>query len=165
MSIEGKRIVSKTTRRDILKGGAAAGLAGMMNAVPGIAEAQSAQSAQTPELKWKAPGKQTGNNFNLIVLVSDTFRADNLAAYGSQWVETPYLNQLAEQSVVFESFYPEGMPTVPIRRQLYTGRRIFPTHTYFQHSTAQSYGWHPLYIEDVTLADAARGRLSHRPDR
>src|SRR5271169_5853571 len=82
---EGKRIVSKTTRRDILKSGAAAGLAGMMNAVPGIAEAQSAQSAQTPELKWKAPGKQTGNNFNLIVLVSDTFRADNLAAYGSQW--------------------------------------------------------------------------------
>jgi arylsulfatase A-like enzyme len=145
--------VSRSTRRDILKGGAAAGLAGMMNAVPGIAEAQSAQSAHAPELKWQAPGKQTGNNFNLIVLVSDTFRADNLAVYGSKWVETPYLNQFAEQSVIFESFYPEGMPTVPIRRQLYTGRRIFPTHTYFQNSTPQSYGRHPLYIEDVSLAE------------
>jgi arylsulfatase A-like enzyme len=148
--------VSKATRRDILKGGAAAGLAGMMSAVPGVAAAQSAQSAQSahaPELKWKAPGKQTGNNFNLIVLVSDTFRADNLATYGSNFVETPYLNQFAEQSVVFESFYPEGMPTVPIRRQLYTGRRIAPVHTYFQNSTPQSYGWHPLYIEDVTLAE------------
>jgi len=142
--------VSKPTRRDILKGGAAAGLAGMMSVVPGVAEAQPPHAS---ELKWKAPAKQTGNNLNLIVLVSDTFRADNLAAYGSKWVETPYLNQFAEQSVIFENFYPEGMPTVPIRRQLYTGRRIFPTHTYLQQSTTQAYGWHPLYLEDVTLSE------------
>ena len=89
----------------------------------------------------------------MIVLVSDTFRADNLEAYGSQWVETPYLNQFAKEAAIFESFYPEGMPTVPIRRQLFTGRRIAPTHTYFQQSTTQAYGWHPLYLEDVTLSE------------
>lgn len=142
--------MSKPTRRDILRGGVAASLAGMIGPVhaPAAAQPSSATGAG-----WKAPAKQTGNNLNLIVLVSDTFRADNLAAYDSKWVETPSLNKFAEESVIFESFYPEGMPTIPIRRQLYTGRRIFPTHSYFQQSTTQAYGWHPLYLEDVTLSE------------
>ena len=141
--------MSKPTRRDVLKGGLATSLAGIAGAVPSAL----AQASSDEKKGWEAPPKQSGNNLNLIVLVSDTFRADNLAAYGSQWVETPYLNQFASESVIFESLYPEGMPTVPIRRQLYTGRRIFPTHTYFQQSTTQAYGWHPLYLEDVTLSE------------
>ena len=36
-----------------------------------------------------------GNNLNLILLGSDTFRADNLAGYGSQWIECPNLNRFA----------------------------------------------------------------------
>jgi arylsulfatase A-like enzyme len=147
----------KATRRDLLKGGALAGLAGLVGckAKEATAPAKSAEenAAKLPQARWEAPLKQKGNNLNLIVMVSDTFRADNLAVYGSDWVETPYLNKFADQSVVFESFYPEGMPTVPIRRQLYTGRRIFPTHSYFQQDTVQSFGWHPLYLEDVTLSE------------
>ena len=38
---------------------------------------------------------QQGNNLNLILLGSDTFRADNLAGYGSQWIECPNLNRFA----------------------------------------------------------------------
>ena len=87
------------------------------------------------------------------MLVSDTFRADNLEAYGSQWVQTPYLNQFAKESILFEDFYPEGLPTIPLRRQLYTGRRIFPTHFYFQQDTVKIPGWHELFLEDVTLAE------------
>jgi arylsulfatase A-like enzyme len=90
---------------------------------------------------------------NVILLVSDTFRADNLAAYGSQWVDCPNLNRFAEQAVVFEDAYPEGMPTVPIRRTLYTGRRIVPTYYYQQPEPVQLPGWHHLYNEDVTLSE------------
>jgi arylsulfatase A-like enzyme len=54
---------------------------------------------------------------------------------------------------VFEDAYPEGMPTIPIRRQLYTGRRIVPTYYYYQHEPVQLPGWHPLYNEDVTLSE------------
>jgi arylsulfatase A-like enzyme len=144
--------VKQPTRRDIFKGGLVASLAGLAATVPGVA---SAQPGPAP-LAWQPPLKQSGNRLNLIVLVSDTFRADNLEVYGSQFVETPALNRFAKEAVVFEQFYPEGMPTVPIRRQLYTGRRIFPTHTYFQQSTNQSYGWHPLFLEDVTLAETLR---------
>ena len=54
--------------------------------------------------------------------------------------------------MLFEDAYPEGMPTIPIRRTLYTGRRIVPTYYYHQHEPVQI-GWHHLYNEDVTLAE------------
>ncbi len=55
--------------------------------------------------------------------------------------------------MLFEDAYPEGMPTIPIRRTLYTGRRIVPTYYYHQHEPVQIAGWHHLYNEDVTLAE------------
>jgi arylsulfatase A-like enzyme len=145
----------RTTRRDVMKGGLLAGMAEILGCKvqDGLASAVEVQNQAQAQAHWEEPPKQQGNNLNLIVLVSDTFRADNLAAYGSQWVETPNLNEFAKDSVIFESFYPEGMPTIPIRRQLYTGRRIFPTHLYFQHDSVKLPGWHELFLEDVTLSE------------
>jgi arylsulfatase A-like enzyme len=102
---------------------------------------------------WQEPPKQGGNNLNLILLVSDTFRRDNLECYGSKWVECPNLNQFARDSIIFEDAYPEGMPTIPIRRTLWTGRRILPFHYYRQPEPVQLPGWHSLYNEDVTLSE------------
>jgi len=141
--------MKKTSRRDILKGtGALAGLAGM-----GKEAAAAPQQEVNSGSHWERPPKQTGNNLNVILLVSDTFRADNLAAYGSQWVDCPNLNRLAEQAIIFESAHPEGMPTIPIRRQLYTGRRIVPTYLYRQSDTVTLPGWHHLYNEDITISE------------
>ncbi len=141
--------MSNTTRRSLLKGaGALAGLAG----IPGGAVA-APQAGTTGGSHWERPPQQQGNNLNVILLVSDTFRADNLAAYGSQWVDCPNLNRFAQQAAIFEDAYPEGMPTIPIRRQLYTGRRIVPTYYYQQPEPVQLPGWHQLYNEDVTLSE------------
>ena len=123
-----------------------------MAGLPAGADA-APQAAAGGGSHWERPAKQQGNNLNVILLVSDTFRADNLAAYGSQWVECPNLNRFAEQAIVFEDAYPEGMPTIPIRRQFYTGRRIIPTYYYYQHEPVQLPGWHQLYNEDVTLSE------------
>ena len=148
--------MTNTTRRDVLKTAAlagAAGLAGCKSTPQPDPKAASAQASVPGQGHWDAPPTQSGNILNLIVLVSDTFRADNLEAYGSQWVQTPYLNQFARESILFEDFYPEGLPTIPLRRQLYTGRRIFPTHFYFQQDNVKLPGWHELFLEDVTLAE------------
>jgi arylsulfatase A-like enzyme len=141
--------MSNSSRRDLLKTAALAGLAGT---APNAAAAALPSPSESGS-HWERPPEQRGNNLNLIVLVSDTFRADNLAAYGSEWVQTPYLNRFAEESVIFEEAYPEGLPTIPIRRQLYTGRRIVPTYYYHQHEPVQIAGWHHLYNEDVTIAE------------
>jgi arylsulfatase A-like enzyme len=102
---------------------------------------------------WEKPSQQTGNNLNLILLVSDTFRRDNLECYGSQWIECPNLNNFAKDAIIFEDFYPEGLPTIPVRRTLWTGRRVLPSHYYRQPEPVQLPGWHPLYNEDVTLSE------------
>jgi arylsulfatase A-like enzyme len=144
--------MSNTTRRDLLKSGAA------LAAATNLVSSHAAAATTLPPIggsHWERPPKQQGNNLNVILIVADTFRADNLAAYGSQWVETPHLNRLAEESILFEDLHPEGMPTIPTRRVLQTGRRIVPTHAFFQHETGsgQYPGWHHLYNEDVTLAE------------
>jgi arylsulfatase A-like enzyme len=105
---------------------------------------------------WQRPPKQTGNNLNLIVIVGDTFRRDNLTCYGPKWLEkleTPNLDRFARESVIFEDAYAEGMPTIVIRRTLYTGRRAIPCYYFRQHEDVQLPGWHALYYEDVTLAE------------
>lgn len=148
--------MEKYSRRNFLKT-AAAGVAGS-------AATGNTWAASTPEgapskqcgSVYQPPPKQQGNNLNLIVIVSDTFRHDNLACYGPKWLEnleTPNLDRFAEKSVVFQDAYPEGMPTIVIRRQLYTGRRVVPCHYFPQHEDVQLAGWHPLYFEDVTLSE------------
>ena len=107
------------------------------------------------ESTWERPPQQTGNNLNLIVIVADTFRCDNLACYGPKWLgalETPNLDRFAQKATVFQDVYAEGMPTITIRRALYTGRRVVPLY-YFPQPDIQTPGWHPLYYEDVTLSE------------
>jgi len=91
---------------------------------------------------------------NLLVLCTDTFRADYLGCYGSDWVETPCLDKLASQGVRLADFYAEGLPTLPVRRVYYTGCRVFPFAYHPQKSDqVQLPGWHPLFDEDITLAE------------
>lgn len=94
---------------------------------------------------------------NLVLVVSDTLRWDCLGAYGNTRVQTPNLDRLAAESVVFEDAYAEGLPTLPVRRVLLTGRPIFPFRYVPQPSDmVQLPGWHPLFEEDVTLAEHLR---------
>jgi len=60
---------------------------------------------------------------NLIVVVFDTLRHD--AVFGDL-AQTPNLRRFAEQSVVFDNAWGEGLPTIPFRRALFTGMRSFP---------------------------------------
>lgn len=142
---------SRSSRRQFLTRtsslAAGAGLAGCGTPAPQETDPDPCGSV------WQPPPKQEGNNLNVILLVSDTFRADNLECYGSKWVEAPYLNALASDSVIFDDAYPEGMPTIPIRRGLMTGRRVFPFQYYRQFEPVQLPGWHELYHEDVTLSE------------
>ena len=143
------------SRRGFLKSavaGATAGAAGFTAAAktPGLDECATRGS------EWQRPPKQTGNGLNLIVIVADTFRADNLACYGPKWLEhleTPNLGRFAQRATVFADAYAEVMPTIPIRRTLYTGRRGIPAYYFPQHEGVQLPGWHPLYHEDVTLSE------------
>lgn len=143
------------TRRKFLRrapaSAAAVGLAGCAGS--GNRQGESGEGVSGGVWEKPPDQKDKGNRLNLILLDVDTFRADNLACYGGNQVDCPNLDRFAQDSVIFEEAYPEALPTVPIRRNLMTGRRIVPFDYYQQHDPVQMPGWHPLFFEDVTLAE------------
>ena len=59
------------------------------------------------------------------MVVVDTLRADHVGAYGGR-AQTPAIDSLAARGLRFTHFYPEAMATVPARRSILTGRRVWP---------------------------------------
>ncbi|MDW5598524.1 sulfatase, partial [Conexibacter stalactiti] len=63
---------------------------------------------------------------NVVVIVLDSLRYDHVGANGNSWIRTPNIDALARESLRFTRAFPEAMPTVPARRSLLTGRRVYP---------------------------------------
>lgn len=84
---------------------------------------------------------------NVLLLVVDTLRADHVSAYGGR-AQTPNIDELARQRLRFTRFHPEAMATVPARRSILTGRRVWPFS-----------GWHPW----PDMVEAPAGSRSTTP--
>jgi len=67
---------------------------------------------------------------NIIVLLSDTFRYDNLGCNGNKWIGTEALDRFSERAACFDRHYLSSFPTIPNRTDLFTGRFSFPFHAW-----------------------------------
>ena len=63
---------------------------------------------------------------NIILIISDTFRYDNLFDRASMPVSTPNLDAFAGRAVSLEGLYTGSFPTIPHRTDLTTGRFGWP---------------------------------------
>jgi arylsulfatase A-like enzyme len=66
---------------------------------------------------------------NLILIIFDSLREDCIEGIGQPYwgpVTTPNLKKFIEDSYLVENCYPESLPTLPARRAIYTGKRVFP---------------------------------------
>lgn len=79
---------------------------------------------------------------NIFWVMLDSLRRDHVGAYGSQICKTPNLDAFAQEAVLFDNAYPEGLPTIPVRTAMVTGCR-----------TLAGRPWQPLTPEDVTVAE------------
>ena len=95
---------------------------------------------------------------NVILIVSDSLRADHVRVYQELWGErnqnggppvapyfrmhTPHLDRLAAEGVLFERAHAGSYATVPNRYELLTGRFVC---TYTR-------GWEPLPAHEIVLA-------------
>lgn len=77
----------------------------------------------------------------------DSLQYNYIGAYGNTWIKTPNMDRLAEEGILFENNYTEGLPTVPCRRAMHTGRYTLPFS-----------GWTALSPEDTTIADLCWGK-------
>ncbi len=78
----------------------------------------------------------------IVVLISDTFRFDHLAAHGLKKVHTPNLDALAAAGSDFLRVYTGSFPTGPHRADLYLGKYWFPRSD-----------WAPIPLDKPTLAE------------
>ncbi len=81
---------------------------------------------------------------NVIVVVCNGFHLGFLGPYGNSWIETPNLDRLATEGVVFDNHFPENLTTLPTRRSWWTGRYGFPD---------PDAGWTALRHDEPILPD------------
>jgi len=81
---------------------------------------------------------------NAIVIACNGLHIGFLGAYGNAWIETPNLDRLAAEGVVFDHHFPENLTTLPTRRSWWTGRYGFPD---------PDQGWTPLRHDEPILPD------------
>ncbi len=84
---------------------------------------------------------------NVIFIMLDTLGFNYLGCYGNKWIQTPNIDKFARNATLFENAYTEGLPTIPCRRAMMTGRYTLP----FK-------GWGPLEHDDTTVADILWGQ-------
>ena len=63
---------------------------------------------------------------NVIVISIDSLRKDHIGAFGNDWIQTPNIDKFAENSIIFDKFNPNAIPTIPFRRAMMMGREGFP---------------------------------------
>ena len=99
---------------------------------------------------------------NIILVVFDSLRKDCVGTYGQPpWgkVHTPHFDALARESIVFTRAFPESLPTLPARRAIYTGRRVYPFHNAdfrLKGDFVGAPGWGPIPEDQPTLAERLR---------
>src|SRR4051812_17401290 len=81
---------------------------------------------------------------NVIVVVCNSVHLGFLGAYGNAWIETPNLDRLAAEGVVFDHHFPENLTTLPTRRTWWTGRYGFAD---------ADQGWTALRADELILPD------------
>lgn len=92
---------------------------------------------------------------NIVLVIIDTLRQDHVGAYGNEWIITPHLDSFAKESVLFTRCYPESLPTLPVRRALFTGKRVYPFHGHkdYKGDFSGAPGWGPIPEEQDTISE------------
>ena len=92
---------------------------------------------------------------NIVVVICDTLRSEELGCYGNSRIHTPNIDSFAKRAMRFTRAFPESLPTIPFRRAIHTGRRAYPFRDYRPVKWDIVYlpGWQPMSNEEDTLAE------------
>lgn len=92
---------------------------------------------------------------NVLVITVDTTRADHIGCYGNDQIQTPNINGLAKEGILFEEAFSVQPVTLPSHCNIFTGQYPF-------HHGVRDNNIYRLADENLTLAEvlSARGYLT-----
>lgn len=97
---------------------------------------------------------------NVVLVIFDSLRRDCVGCYSENppWgkVETPNFDKFAEESMIFDRVYPESLPTLPMRRAIYTGRNVYPfrnANFNLKGDFVGAFGWGPIPEDQDTISE------------
>ncbi|MEX0677029.1 MAG: sulfatase-like hydrolase/transferase [Pirellulales bacterium] len=95
------------------------------------------------------PGALRG--FNVVIITTDTTRADHLGCYGNRGIKTPVLDQMAREGILCSQAITPSPSTLPAHSSLMTG--LYP----YRHG-ARSNGTFHLRDDVTTLAERLKAK-------
>jgi arylsulfatase A-like enzyme/Tfp pilus assembly protein PilF len=98
-------------------------------------------------LAGQAYARDQGRPPNVILITVDTLRADRLGSYGNSEIETPAVDALAREGILFERAIAQVPLTWPSHAAIFTG-------TYPFHNGVQDFTGQPLSEDFRTLAQS-----------
>jgi arylsulfatase A-like enzyme len=136
------------TRRDLIRAGGA-GAAGLALLGAAGCDKEEANGAQRVRRRQAPAG-----SMNVVVVVMDSLRADHV--YGSR-ARTETMDAFRQEALSFTSAYPEGLPTIPARRAIMSGRRTFPFRGWREYKGLPPQpGWEPVGSDGQMFTDVLR---------
>lgn len=74
--------------------------------------------------RLRKEGKQVETNPNILLIMTDQQRHDSLGCYGFKGIDTPNLDKLAREGVLFENCYVNNPICTPSRASIFTGKQL-----------------------------------------
>jgi len=100
--------VSSSTRRQFLQRSASAGF--------------TVAAARLSKADGAGDQKQPAGTPNVLLIMTDTQRKDDMGAYGNAAIKTPHLDSLATGGVMFQNCFTQYPACMPARATVFTGR-------------------------------------------
>lgn len=73
-------------------------------------------------------------NPNIVFILADDMNRDSWGAYGNKDCQTPNIDRIASEGLIFENLYATVAMCAPFRQELYSGRSPWRTGTLANHS-------------------------------
>ncbi|MCB1228235.1 MAG: sulfatase-like hydrolase/transferase, partial [Verrucomicrobiales bacterium] len=99
---------------------------------------------------------------NLVVLLADDLCSYALGCYGNADVQTPHLDQLAAQGVVFDHHYDTTAICMASRASIFTGLFEYRTGCNFEHGNLTQERWdasYPILLRQAGYRTAIGGKI------
>ena len=96
--------------------------------------------------------KNENSKPNIIYILADDLGYGDVSCYGQQHFQTPHIDKLAEEGMLFTQHYAGSTVCSPSRSSLMTGQHT--GHTFIRgNKSMPDYGNYPLDAESVTIAE------------